>query len=57
MVEPHAEQNPRSAFLETDVDLRVDDGEETGGEKVIDDSGKSMNARKAPPEVLRQVSQ
>jgi hypothetical protein len=38
--------------LEILINLRVDDGE-----KVIDEAGKSMNAMKAPPEILRQVVQ
>jgi hypothetical protein len=56
-VDPHSEQNPRSAFFEITINLRVDDGEEIDGENVIDDAGKSMNAIKAPPDILRHVLQ
>jgi hypothetical protein len=51
-VDPHAVQNPRSAFPERLINLRFD-----VGEKVIDDTGKSMNAMKAPPDILRHVLQ
>jgi hypothetical protein len=56
-VDPHAEQNPRSAFSEIDINLRVDEGEEIGGENMIDVAGKSMKAMNAPPDILRHVSQ
>jgi hypothetical protein len=56
-LDPHREQNPRSAFFEIAIKLRVDDREEVGGENVIDDAGKSMNAIKAPPDSLRHVVQ
>ena len=56
-LDPHAEQNPRSAFFEIAIILRVDDGEDIGGENVTDEAGKSMNAIKAPPDILRHVLQ
>jgi hypothetical protein len=56
-VDPHAEQNPRSAFFEIAINLRVDDGVDIGGENLIDVAGKSMNATNAPPDILRHVLQ
>jgi hypothetical protein len=56
-LDPHAEQNPRSALFETLVNWKVEDGAEFDGEKTTEDTGKSINAIKAPPDILLHVLQ